>query len=68
MELRSQPRLETTEPVHVTVLGESETKFLGRIVNYSSRGLGLLADHPAPQGAAAWTWSMPSITERNLPG
>ena len=52
MELRSQPRLETDEPVHVTVLGESETKFLGRITNYSSRGLGLLAEQPAPQGAA----------------
>ncbi len=52
MELRSQPRLETDEPVQVTVLGESETKFLGRITNYSSRGLGLLADRPAPQGAA----------------
>jgi hypothetical protein len=52
MELRSQPRLETNEPVHVTVMGESETKFLGRITDYSSRGLGLLADGPAPQGAA----------------
>jgi hypothetical protein len=52
MDLRSQPRLETNEPVHVTVLGECDTEFLGRITNISSRGIGLLADQPAPIGSA----------------
>ena len=52
MELRSQPRLEIDEPVHVTVLGESETRFLGRIINYSGNGLGLFAERPAAEGAA----------------
>jgi hypothetical protein len=52
MDLRSQPRLETNEPVHVTVLGECETRFLGRITNTSTRGIGLLADRPAPIGSA----------------
>jgi hypothetical protein len=52
MDSRSQPRLETDEPVHVTVLGECDTRFLGRITNTSMRGIGLLADQPAPIGSA----------------
>ena len=52
MDSRSQPRLETDEPVHVTVLGECDTRFLGRITNTSSRGIGLVADQPAPLGSA----------------
>jgi hypothetical protein len=52
MELRSQPRLEIDEPVHVTVLGESETRFLGRIANYSGNGIGLFAEGPALEGSA----------------
>jgi hypothetical protein len=44
--------LETNEPVHVTVLGQYETKFLGRIKNFSGRGIGLLAGQPAPLGSA----------------
>jgi hypothetical protein len=52
MDLRSQLRWEINEPVHVTVLGECETKFLGRITNYSGRGIGLLADQAAPLGSA----------------
>ena len=52
MDSRSQARLETNEPVHVTVLGECDTTFLGRITNSSSRGIGLLAGQPAPLGSA----------------
>ena len=52
MESRSQPRLVTKEPVQVTVLGECDTKFLGRITNSSNRGIGLLADQPAALGSA----------------
>ena len=52
MDSRSQPRLETDEPVHVTVLGECDTKLLGRITNRSTRGIGLLIDRPVPLGGA----------------
>jgi PilZ domain len=52
MDSRSQPRLEANEPVHVTVLGACDTKFLGRITHSSSRGIGILADQPAPLGSA----------------
>ena len=52
MDLRSQLRLEADEPVHVTVLGECETKLMGRITNYSSFGLGLTVDRRVPLGAA----------------
>ena len=52
MDLRSQLRLETDKPVHVTVLGECETKLLGRITNYSTYGLGLLVEKRLPIGAA----------------
>jgi len=52
MDLRSQLRLETNEPVHVTVLGECETKLLGRIINYSSHGMSLSIAKPVPVGAA----------------
>jgi len=52
MELRSQLRSEIDEPVHVTVLGESETRFLGRITDYSSHGMGLTAEQTAPLGSA----------------
>jgi hypothetical protein len=52
MDSRSQPRLETNEPVHVTVLGACDTRFLGRITNRSGRGIGLLAEQPAPLGSA----------------
>jgi hypothetical protein len=52
MDLRSQLRLEADEPVHVTVLGESETKLLGCITNYSAHGMGLVIDSPVSIGAA----------------
>ena len=52
MDPRSQPRLETDEPVHVTVLGECDTTFLGRITNSSSRGIGLVIDRRVPLGSA----------------
>ena len=47
-----QPPLETNEPVHVTVLGECDTKFLGRITDSSTRGIGLLIDRRVPLGCA----------------
>jgi hypothetical protein len=52
MDLRSQLRLETDEPVHVTVLGECETKLLGRVTNYSAHGMGLVIDAPVSIGEA----------------
>ena len=52
MDSRSQPRLETDEPVHVTALGECDTKFLGRITNSSPRGIGLVVDRRVPLGSA----------------
>jgi hypothetical protein len=52
MDSRSQPRLETDEPVHVTVLGECDTKFLGRITNSSTRGIGLVVDRRVLLGSA----------------
>jgi hypothetical protein len=52
MDLRSQLRLEADEPVHVTVLGECETKLLGRITNYSAHGMGLVIYSPVSIGAA----------------
>ena len=52
MDSRSQPRLEIDEPVHVTVLGECDTKFLGRITNSSTRGIGLVIDRRVPLGSA----------------
>ena len=53
-----QPPLETNEPVHVTVLGERETKFLGRITNFTGRAIELITDQPASLGSAVkleWT-------------
>jgi hypothetical protein len=58
MDLRSQPRWNSDEPVEVTVLGEHETVFPGRITNFSSSGVGLLTDVPVAMGAAVkveWT-------------
>jgi hypothetical protein len=52
MDLRSQLRLEADEPVHVTVLGESETKLLGRVTNYSAHGIGLVIEARVSIGAA----------------
>jgi hypothetical protein len=52
MDLRSQPRWQTNEPVQVTVLGETETGFPGRITNFSSYGIGLLTDCPVAMGEA----------------
>ena len=52
MDSRSEPRLVTKELVQVTILGECDTKFLGRITNSSNRGIGLLADQPAALGSA----------------
>ena len=58
MDSSLQPPLETNEPVHVTVLGKCETKFLGRITNVTGRSIALVTDQPAPLGAAVkleWT-------------
>jgi hypothetical protein len=52
MDLRSQPRWQTDEAVQVTVLGEKEASFQGRITNFSSYGIGLLADCPVAMGDA----------------
>jgi hypothetical protein len=52
MELRSQSRTETDEPVKVTVLGECEAHFSGRITNFSSYGIGLMLESPIAIGAA----------------
>ena len=52
MDSRSQLRLETNEPVHVTVLGECDTRFLGRLTNCSEHGIALLTDQPVPLGCA----------------
>ena len=52
MELRSHPRLEADEPVHVTVLGPagSEAEFWGRLTNYSSYGIGVWVEEQLPLG------------------
>jgi hypothetical protein len=52
MDMRSQPRLETDEPVQVTVLGPCESTYCGRITNFSSDGIALLIDSPLAIGAA----------------
>lgn len=52
MDLRSQQRLEADDPVHVTVLGECETKILGHVTNYSSKGIGLTISARVSVGAA----------------
>lgn len=52
MDLRRELRLETDQQVTVTVLDETGTKLLGRIVNLSGRGLRLRLSRPIPTGAA----------------
>jgi hypothetical protein len=52
MDLRSEPRWKADDPVEVTVLGEPETRFAGRITNFSSYGVGLLTDRPVAMGVA----------------
>src|SRR6266851_2835498 len=52
MELRSLPRLEADEPVHVTVLGECETELLGRVTDYTAQGIGLVIDARVSVGTA----------------
>lgn len=52
MDQRSQPRIDTNEPVFVTLLGESEIRLVGRITNYSHQGMGLHLSEPAPLGGA----------------
>ncbi|HEV2172110.1 MAG TPA: hypothetical protein VGR71_01010 [Nitrospira sp.] len=49
---RSQLRIDTNEPVFVTLLGESEIRLVGRITNYSHQGMGLHIREPAPIGGA----------------
>ena len=50
-DLHREPRLETTEPVQVTVYGESEAKFVARLINLSSHGIGLMMSSPLRLGA-----------------
>lgn len=52
MDLRSEPRFPTDEPVKVTVLGDSKVEIDGRIVNVSGRGMRLRINARVPVGAA----------------
>jgi PilZ domain len=52
MDLRSEPRFPTDEPVRVTVLGGTKIEADGRIVNISGRGMRLLINTQVPAGAA----------------
>src|SRR5580704_11407439 len=51
MEQRSRPRFDADEPVHLTVLSESEAEFSGRLTNCSSYGIGLWIDGRIPFGS-----------------
>jgi len=52
MELRREPRFETTQPVRLTVLGERQTELYGNVVNLSGTGMRLIVNGAIPQGAA----------------
>ena len=52
MDLRSEPRFPTDEPVRVTVLGGTKFEANGRIVNVSGRGMRLRINARVPVGAA----------------
>lgn len=52
MELRREPRFETTQPVRLTVLGERQTELYGNVVNLSGTGMRLIVNGAIRQGAA----------------
>ncbi len=52
MDSRAHIRSDSNEPVHVTLLGDSQKTLLGRITNNSKHGIGLLIEEPAPIGSA----------------
>ena len=52
MDLRSETRFSTDQPVNVTILGERQMTILGRIANVSEKGMRLLTSAGAPPGVA----------------
>jgi hypothetical protein len=52
MDSRQEARLEVDQEVAVTLLGDVETTFTGKIVNISGRGLCLASRETLPAGAA----------------
>ncbi len=52
MDSRSEPRHETDQNIQVTVLGRSELKITGQIVNLSGKGARLMLGAPIPIGTA----------------
>jgi len=51
MERRHQPRLECNRRVRITVLGEKESTFSGRLANVSGTGMRLLVNRPIREGS-----------------
>jgi hypothetical protein len=52
MESREEPRFETHQEITVTLLGDRETSFPGKIVNLSVKGLCLQTNYALSPGAA----------------
>ena len=52
MEQRREPRFQTDQPVHLSILGTCEKRVQARVKNVSGRGLGLEVDEAIPAGSA----------------
>jgi hypothetical protein len=52
MERRQEPRFVIDEAVTLTVLGERNTQYPGRVKNVAGRGIGMTAPAPIEAGAA----------------
>lgn len=53
MERRREPRIDLSQPVQVTLLGNPEVELPAIIINISGRGLKLMVDRLVPIGSAA---------------
>ncbi len=52
VERRREERIQTDQPAKISVLGTAITDVEAQILDFSGRGLRLLADHPVAFGAA----------------
>jgi hypothetical protein len=52
MDSRQEPRFEADQEVAVTLLGDVETVFSAKVINFSGRGMCLLSNQAIPSGSA----------------
>lgn len=51
MDRRQEPRVETDQEVNITLVGEHPATYVGRVINFSGRGMRLVLAQPLPRKA-----------------